>query len=82
MRQKYRNKLRNCTDNDLIQEYKNKRNECTVILNKHRQNIKLANDILEDTPRVKETIKIEKQMKFEQENTTKVKKKYRYDDIY
>ena len=53
-----------------------------MILNKHRQNIKLANDILEDTPRVKETIKIEKQMKFEQENTTKVKKKYRYDDIY
>ena len=31
IRQKYRNKLRNCTDNDLINEYKVKRDNCTTI---------------------------------------------------
>ena len=59
LRQKYRNKLRNCTDDKLIQEYKEKRNECTTILNKYRKNLKTANYILEDIPKVKEVIKIE-----------------------
>ena len=63
VRQKYRNKLRNCTDDKLIQEYKEKRNECTKILNKYRKNLKAANYILEDTPKVKKVIKIEMQMK-------------------
>ena len=77
LRQKYRNKLRNCKDNGLILEYKNKRDECTSVLNKYRENMKIANYILEDTPKVKEVIKIEKQMKREQEEITKTKKKYR-----
>ncbi len=43
LRQKYRNKLRNCTDDNLIKEYKTKRDECTTMLNKYRKNLKIAN---------------------------------------
>lgn len=78
VRQKYRNKLRNCTDDNLIDEYKEKRNECTTILNKYRKNLKIANYILEDTPKVKEVIKIEMRMKNGQDDITKSKKKDRY----
>ena len=77
LRQKYRNKLRNCADDNLIKEYKTKRDECTTILNKYRKNLKIANYILEDTPKVKEVIKIETQMKRTQEDITKTKKKDR-----
>ncbi|HBC84688.1 MAG TPA: hypothetical protein DCZ30_04555, partial [Clostridiales bacterium] len=78
LRQKYRNKLRNCTDENLIKEYKRDRDECTTMLNKYRKNLKIANWILEDTPKVKEVIKIEQQMKREQEDIVKTKKKDRY----
>jgi hypothetical protein len=77
LRQKYRNKLRNYTDDNLIKEYKTKRDECTTILNKYRKNLKIANYILEDTPKIKEVIKIERQMKRSQEDITKTKKKDR-----
>ena len=78
LRQKYRNKLRHCTDDKLIIEYKTKRDECTTVLNKYRKNLKIANDILEDIPKIKEVVKIERQMKRDQENITKAKKKHRY----
>ena len=79
LRQKYRNKLRNCTEGKLIEEYKEKRDECTTILNRYRKNLKTANYILEDTPKVKKVIKIEKQMRaLEQTDITKTKKKDRY----
>ena len=77
LRRKYRNKLRNCTDENLIKEYKAKRDECTTKLNKYRKNLKIANYILEDTPKVKEVIKIERHMKMAQEDITKTKKKDR-----
>ena len=77
LRQKYRNKLRNCTDDNLIKEYKTKRDECTTMLNKYRKNLKIANYILEDIPKVKEVIKIEMQMKNGQEDIIKTKKKDR-----
>ena len=77
LRQKYRNKQRNCTDENLIKEYKAKRDECTTKRNKYRKNLKIANYILEDTPKVKEVIKIETQMKKAQEDITKTKKKDR-----
>ena len=77
LRQKYRNKLRNCKDDNLMEEYKEKRNECTTMLNKYRKNLKTANYILEDTPKVKEVIKIEMQMKNGQDDVTKTKKKDR-----
>ena len=78
LRQKYRNKLRNCKNNNLILEYKNKRDECTSVLNKYRENIKIANYILEDTPKVKEVIKIEQQMRRTQDKVIRTKKKDRY----
>lgn len=77
VRQKYRNKLRNCKDDILIKEYKEKRDECTTILNKYRKKLKTANYILEDTTKVKEVIKIERQMKNGQEYISKMKKKDR-----
>ena len=77
IRQKYRNKLRNCTDDKLIKDYKTKRDECTNVLNIYRKNLKTANCILEDMPKVKEVVKIEKQMKLEQMEVTKTKKKNR-----
>lgn len=78
LRQKYRNKLRHCTDDKLIKEYKTKRDKCTTVLNKYRRNLKIANDILEDIPKVKKVVKIEGQMKREQEDVAKTKKKERY----
>ena len=48
------------------------------MLNKYRKNLKTANYILEDTPKVKEVIKIERHMKMAQEDITKTKKKDRY----
>ena len=78
LRQKYRNKLRNYTDDNLIKDYKTKRDKCTTILNKSRKNLKIANCILEDTLKVKEVIRIEKQMTKGQEDIAKIKKKDRY----
>ena len=83
LRQSYRNKLRNCKDEDLIKEYKSKRDDCTILLSKYRNNIKTANCVLEDAPKVKRVVNIEKQMRKEQENTerekVKTKKKNRRD---
>ena len=75
IRQKYRNKLRNCTNSDLIDEYKEKRNNCTTLLKNYRDNLKIANQIIEDIPKVKETIQIEKKMKKEELNQNKEKSK-------
>ena len=47
------------------------------MINKYRKNLKIANYILEDTPKVKEVIKIETQMKRTQEDITKTQKKDR-----
>lgn len=68
----------NCTDDNLVKEYKAKRDDSTTVLNKHRKNLKIANWILEDIPKVKEVIKIEQQMKREQEDITKTREKDRY----
>ncbi len=78
LRQKYRNKLRNCKDDELILEYKKKQNECTSALNQYRDKLKTASGILEDVPKIKEVIKIEQQMKRTQEEVTKTKKKDKY----
>ena len=78
LRQKYRNKLKNCKNVSLIKKYKTKRDECTTILSTHRKNLKIANYILEDTPKVKAVVAIEKQMKREQNEIRKIKKKDRY----
>ena len=79
IRQKYRNKLRNCTDDKLIKEYKTKRDECTNVLNNYRKNLKTANCILEDIPKVKKVVKIEKQMKLQKENISKIKNRDKHE---
>ncbi len=81
IRQKYRNKLRNCKDSDLINEYKAKCSNCTAILKKYRRNIKIVNQILEDVPQIKEVIRIEKQMRTEELNQTKTKTKNKYKEV-
>lgn len=50
------------------------------MLNKNRKNLKVANYILDDTVKVKEVIKNERQMKNGQEDITRTKKKDRYVD--
>lgn len=62
IRQKYRNKLRHCTDEEKIREYKQERDTCTLLIEKNRKKLKIANHIKQDIPRVKEKIKIEKEM--------------------
>lgn len=75
LRQKYRNKLRNCKDENLIKEYKTKISECSLILKKYRFDLKVAHQIIEDVPRIKETIKIEKRMKSQELENEKYKNK-------
>lgn len=77
IRQKYRNKLRNCTDDELIQQYKAKRDECTTILKDYRNKLKVANQIIEDNPKIKEVIRIERQARNEELQQTKTKYKNR-----
>ena len=77
IRQKYRNKLRNCTDDELIKQCKSKRDECTTILKDYRNSLKVANQIIEDNPKIKEVIRIEKQMRKEELSQTKTKNRDR-----
>lgn len=63
LRQRYRNKLRNCKDENLIKEYKSKISDCSLILKKYRFDLKVANQIIEDVPKIKEVIKIERNMR-------------------
>ena len=77
IRQKYRNKLRNCKDDELIKEYKTKRDECTTILKDYRNSLKVANQIIEDNPKIKEVIRIERQARNEELQQTKTKYKNR-----
>ena len=62
IRQKYRNKLRHCKDENEIMEYKHKRDECSKIIENYRKKLKTAKQIKEDIPKVKEKIAIEKEM--------------------
>lgn len=77
LRQKYRNKMRNCKDENLIKEYKSKISDCSVILKKYRYNLKIANQIIEDVPKIKEVIKIERNMRNQELNQEKIKNKHK-----
>ncbi|MCI9087922.1 MAG: hypothetical protein HFJ32_05180, partial [Clostridia bacterium] len=77
IRQKYRNKLRNCKDDELIKEYKTKRDECTTILKDYRNSLKVANQIIEDNPKIKEVIRIERKARNEELQQSKTKYKNR-----
>lgn len=75
LRQKYRNKLRNCKDENLIKECKSKISDCSLILKKYRFDLKIANQIIEDVPKIKEVIKIERNMRNQEFEVQKSKKK-------
>ena len=77
VRQKYRNKLRNCKDEKQIAEYKQKRDDCTTLLTRYRKYLKTANQIIEDVPKIKEIVQIEKQTRNEELTQNKEKNKYR-----
>lgn len=74
-RQKYRNKLRNCKDEKIIKEYKETISYYTKILQDCRKDIKTANLIIQDTERMKENIKIQRQYEKEQQEKKKNKKR-------
>ena len=76
-RQKYRNKLRNCKDEKIIAEYKETISAYTRILQDCWKDIKTANLIIQDTERIKENIKIQKQYEKDQQETKKSKNKNR-----
>ena len=76
-RQKCRNKLRNCKDEEIIKEYKEIISAYTRILQDCRKDIKTANLIIQDTEKMKENIKIQKQYEKEQQETKKSKNKKR-----
>ena len=77
VRQKYRNKLRNCTNEDSIKEFKKKRDMCSALLKDYRNKLKIANQILEDIPKIKEVITIEKQTIREHREMEQIKNKNR-----
>ena len=61
----------------IIKEYKNKISECSNFLKIKRFDLKIAKQIIEDIPKIKETIRIEKQMKYQELEQVKAKKKNR-----
>ena len=65
LRQNYRKKLRNCKDEELVKEYKSKISDCSLIIKKYRYNLKIASQIIEDVPKIKDVIKIERQMQYQ-----------------
>ena len=74
IRQKYRNKLRNCKDEDLIEEYKSQISDYSKILKELRYKVKIAKQIIEDVPKIKEVIKAEKQFETKVKNMEMEKK--------
>lgn len=82
LRQKYRNKLRNCKDEDLIKEYKSKISACSLIIKKYRFDLKVANQIIKDVPKIKEIIKIERNMRNNEYEKNKKKNKERWNAGY
>ena len=77
IRQKYRNKLRNCKDENLIKEYKSKISECSKFLKIKRSDSKVANQIIEDIPKIKAKIRIEREMKSRELEQGKTRNKNR-----
>ena len=74
IRQKYKNKLRNCKDEALIEEYKSNISDYSKILKELRYKVKIAKQIIEDVPKIKEVIKAEKQFETKVKNMEMEKK--------
>lgn len=77
LRQNYRRKSRNCKDEELVKEYKIKISDCSLIIRKYRYDLKIASQIIEDVPKIKDVIKIERQMQYQGLNKKRTKNKNR-----
>ena len=77
LRQNYRRKSRNCKDEELVKEYKSKISDCSLIIRKYRYDLKIASQIIEDVPKIKDVIKIERQMQYQGLNKKRTKNKNR-----
>ena len=64
-RDKVRNKLRNCHDEDKISEYKAQRDRYTAALSQMRKDVKIAKAILDDVPKIKANLRTEKELLME-----------------
>ena len=60
-RQKIYNKLRRCDDDDKRTELLSRRDDCTALLKQLRKEMRIAETIIEDNPKIKENIRIETQ---------------------
>ena len=77
LRQNYRRKSRNCKDEELVKEYKSKISDCSLIIRKYRYDLKIASQIIEDVPKIKDVIKFERQMQYQGLNKKRTKNKNR-----
>ena len=77
LRQNYKRKSRNCKDEELVKEYKSKISDCSLIIRKYRYDLKIASKIIEDVPKIKDVIKIERQMQYQGLNKKRTKNKNR-----
>ena len=77
LRQNYRRKSRNCKDEELVKEYKSKISDCSLIIRKYRYDLKIASQIIEDVPKIKDVMKIERQMQYQGLNKKRTKNKNR-----
>ena len=77
LRQNYKRKSRNCKDEELVKEYKSKISDCSLIIRKYRYDLKIASQIIEDVPKIKDVIKIERQMQYQGLNKKRTKNKNR-----
>ena len=73
----FRRKSRNCKDEELVKEYKSKISDCSLIIRKYRYDLKIASQIIEDVPKIKDVIKIERQMQYQGLNKKRTKNKNR-----
>ena len=58
-----RKELASCHDPNREKELTTKRNDCTKALAQFRKEIKTAERLIEDNPKIKENIRIEEQMR-------------------
>ena len=64
-RKMIRKELASCHDSDREKELTAKRNDCTAALTGLRKEIKTAERLIEDNPKIKENIRIEERMRQE-----------------
>ena len=74
-RKMIRKELASCHDSSQEKELAAKRNDCTAALSGLRKEIKTAERLIEDNPKIKENIRIEEQMRQEKYAPKKQRKR-------